>query len=516
MLSSHELAPVASTRRALLIGVPAAGLNVSLAVQRLSTLLTKIGFSSIARCVAEQASRDGILTALDRLVDDAGPDDAVLVHYFGHGGRVKFPDLGDHLFGYVTCHKATRGGPWEAVLDQELSTRMTALASKAGNVTAILDCCFSGEMVRDGEPPPPDQRFEDVTDWVRTAVAPDASLAVESHPGIVRLTGASPKRYAYAVERGGRHIGRLTEAFIAVVEAAGERWSELTWDTLGMQVREHVITALSMEGQWVNLAGPAARRLFSAQTRDAAGTVALVPTEPGKGWLRAGWQQGVRVGDRWDVLHPVDLERRTTVEVVEVDSNRSEVTGERPEAPALPARPVEPVTVARLREELAQREPSRCPVTWSWTRVGDPEPLPHTGASLRRGDRIRIDFTFESKAPLNWFVSVLYIAPDGTPRLLNTRMPQGIELGPRDAEVIGVRYGQPTDGIELPGEGRASLLVLASRRPISLAHIVDTEDPGDALSIQRLMADTLRGHEPERSKGCAWEWIEFTLGGDAT
>lgn len=560
-------------------------------------MLTKLGFGRVERCVGDRATRSRILGRLDALVSAAAPDDDCLVYYFGHGGRVRFPELppplDTHTFGYVTVHRAVRGGPFEAVLDRELSTRLTALDARCGNVTAILDCCFSGELVRDGEPHPSDERREPVHDWVAEATATrDDALAVDSHPRIVRITGASPKREAYATERSGRHIGRLTEGLLAVLEDAGDRWNELTWGTLGHRVREHVIGALQMEGQWINVAGPRTRRVFGRESAALPGTVPFVPgEEAGRGWLRAGWHQGVSVGDRWAILDARigDEGPRVlaTAHVDAVERNRAAVVveGETELAPGSPAHPTAvhsplpvavddetlrdaveasawlttspegavrvtrdeaglriddegrpPVVVpdaaqaiavledrarlATLLATLGEHPRSRTPVQWSWRRIGETEPRPASGSELTAGDRIRIDLRFESRAPLHWFVSVLYADPAGRLHLLNARMPEGIELGPGSRDSIGVRLDRDSQGLPLPwprgvqaDAAPASLIVLASRRPMPLEHLATARpaDDDEAFALQGMRAETLRSRAPEHTKACTHDRIDFTL-----
>jgi hypothetical protein len=587
-------------RRALLIGVPGGGINVKLAAERLTPVLGKLGFTSIEECTGDRASRAGVLAALDRLRSRCEPDDAVFIHYFGHGGRVQFTDLGDdRVFGYVTCTKAQRGG-FEGVLDLELSARFTELDAHCGNVTVMLDCCFSGEVVRENDDVRlAEHRRELTPDWVREvlASAPKQDLALDSHPRILRLCGASSKREAYAAERGGRHIGRLTEAFIAGIEEAGEQWGQLCWSTLGHRLREHVIGALKMEAQWVALAGPRARRLFSTETVELPGTVAFVPVDPSSGWLRAGWMQGAAVGDRWAIIDSrvegagPRIVAEGTVEAVErnrsllkldaavtvppgvpailigarerfrVDVDDPELRGAiersawlataqgaevearvRRESDRLVVESVDgsslPVHVdghgpaltlledrARVHSLLRGRvgkSPTPCPVTWRWSLIDSPDaPLPESGASLHVGDRLRIDLVHPDGPPLNWFVSVVLVDPAGRPRLLNTRMPEGLELAPGDCEVIGVRRGRRgAQGIELRWpedvdgrEGPASVLFLASRRPIELAHIVHPQalDDDDALALQGLAGPTMRSTKPEQTGGCAWGRFDFRL-----
>src|ERR1051326_1025907 len=79
-------------RKALLIGAQTGGLTgVDNDVKSVADALTQRGFA-VTRCEAENASRVGILDAYERLITDAGPDDAVFVYYSGHGGFYQPPD----------------------------------------------------------------------------------------------------------------------------------------------------------------------------------------------------------------------------------------------------------------------------------------------------------------------------------------------------------------------------------------------------------------------------------------
>lgn len=590
------------TRRALLIGVPGGDIHVDLAVQRLTPLLTRLGFTSIVACVGPRATRPGMLAALDRLLADTVDGDAVFLHYFGHGGRVQFSDRADDtIHGYITCTRTLRGS-FEAILDHELSTYASALDARCGNVTVMLDCCFSAEIVRateDPAAPPPNFRREPTPAWL-TPLPAHVDLALDSHPRILRLCGASPKRTAFAVTRGGRHIGALTEAFINAIDEVGPAWPRLCWATLGHRLREHVVTTLNMEGQWVALAGPSTRRLFIKDSVELPGTVTFTPGDvPGRGWLRAGWHQGLAVGDRWALVDPCitadgTLEHRATLEVTSVGRNRSEVSldttdPQRPGTPAvlLSLRERVPVTtddpdlqraltrsawcrpatssdpallhvrrdhdtwivtspdhpnihlrtldhtlallddrarVHTLLRRLAAHAPTDGAPTWQWSPADAPDrPHPLTGAIFTVGDRVRVDLTLAADAPpFNWFASVVLIDPAGRPRLLTTRMPEGIELAPGDREVVGVRPGRRgVQGFDLRwpadvagDEAPASLLLLTSRRPIELAHLVRAQphDEDDALALQGLAGDTMRQIiKPEHTRGCAWARIDFRL-----
>lgn len=590
------------SRHALIIGVPGGGVNVSLARRRLQPALERLGFDTISHCSEREATRAGILAAFEQLAEQCGPGDAAFVHYFGHGGRARFTDLlSDQVFGYVTTTKATRGAGFEAILDVELSAYFSDLEQRCGNVTVMLDCCYSGELVRSRgrqrDVALSSLREQEAPGWARAALTrDDRTLALDSHPGILRLCGASPKREAYAAVRSGRHIGRLTEAFLAALEDIGEDWRSLYWEALGHRLREHVVETLEMEGQWVAMAGPVERRLFSTETVDAPGCVSFVPgEEAGRGWLRAGWHQGVSVGDRWSLFDPrvpvanEGADRPQSLlelRVTKVGRNRADVefdplAAEEPQLhagmPAAPLALASPIGVAMegapqnlaeglessawlraaspdevhalavdasaqldsalaqledrarlqvLERSWAERSASDCPLRFAWSLADNrDQDLPEQGACLPAGARVCISLELPADAPpLSWFVSVVLVEPGGGLRLLNTRMPEGIELSPGDRESIGWRVGRAgAQGMPLAwpaalessrlGRAPAKLLFLASRRPIELAHIVRPQlcDRDAALALQGLDPETMRGRKPEHSRGCAWARFEFEL-----
>lgn len=588
----------ALVRRALLIGVSGGGINVALAERRLRPALERLGFDEISVCSDGQATRAGMLAAIDRLLDVAEPGDAVFMHYFGHGGRVRFVDLEhEQVFGYLTCTRQTR--EFEVVLDIELSRRLTRLDARCGNVTVMLDCCHSGEIVRERQAAaaPGAARELPAPAWARAALQaePELELAIDSHPGIVRLCGASPKREAFAATRGGRHIGRMTEAFLAALDEAGDDWPQLSWQTFGHRVREHVIGALDMEGQWVALAGPRARRLFSRECVRLPGSVSFIPAdEPGRGYLRVGWQQGIEVGDRFALIDPrVGAEGPRTVgvaEVLAVQRNRADVDcGEvelRAGTPAVLLRAAAPLRVAaddaelgdalatspwlaradagadaQLRRDgdrlvvsvadrcparvpadqlaaavitlehharvrallrnLAAQQPHDSPLSWRVQILGDPPSTLTDGATLDAGTRIAIELRLATGDVFHWFVHVLLIDPVGRLSMLNPRMPEGIELAPGDVEQLGVRFGRRgSQGITLrwPASadasiGPVSLLMLASRRPIELGHLVDADALDDdlTLDLRELSADPKRDRKPEHTRACTWARLDFLL-----
>lgn len=158
--------------------------------------LQRQGFDSTAiRLLADaQATRAGILAALDTLVADARPGDVVVIHYSGHGHQVT-DDNGDELDGLdevlvpidarADVDPATYRGELH-VRDDELEPRLQALRARVaggGNVVVFIDACHSGSAtrsalpVRGGLPPigkparTATRGSADGSDWIRPAAA---------------------------------------------------------------------------------------------------------------------------------------------------------------------------------------------------------------------------------------------------------------------------------------------------------------------------------------------------------
>lgn len=77
-------------RRALLIGSPALGLDVSLALERMADLLEQLDFETVETLADDEATRDAVLTKLKHW--EVGGDDDCFVYYFGHAGQLCFVD----------------------------------------------------------------------------------------------------------------------------------------------------------------------------------------------------------------------------------------------------------------------------------------------------------------------------------------------------------------------------------------------------------------------------------------
>lgn len=367
-------------KRALLIGVPGDGLpagDVARTLDTLKKLLQEpLGFQVLC-CTGSGTTREVILSNLSKLAKLTKPGDTCLVYYFGHGGRVHFEDLDEqpteHEFGYITTTKGKRdtdASEFTGILDFELSRLLSRIP--CDNINVIIDSCYSAELVRapndeqeqreQNEPAKlerPPLRFKKQVkqpQWARKALAqPAPELALDSSSQIVRLCGSSSRRSAFLSRAPGTKIGNLTGALIDIVVGAGARWNHMTWDTIVHRLRELTFVEVGTETQWVALAGPRQRRLFSTEVAPLPGTVAISPDidDASIWWLRAGWHQGVHCGDRWAVIdvalgdefEPLVLTHAT---VIEVQRNRARVELDR----QLPPTPGYPGYMERAKHQL--------------------------------------------------------------------------------------------------------------------------------------------------------------------
>lgn len=144
------------TKRALLIGI-----NKYKAVPKLQgslndietmrqILLTRWGFADkhIVVVTDEAATRTGMLTALEQLAKDTGPNDTVYFHFSGHGSQVEDlngdePD--DHLDETLVPQDGRTPGVRD-ITDDELDAIFARMAAK--NAFIVLDSCHSGTATR--------------------------------------------------------------------------------------------------------------------------------------------------------------------------------------------------------------------------------------------------------------------------------------------------------------------------------------------------------------------------------
>ncbi|MEJ7636534.1 MAG: caspase family protein [Singulisphaera sp.] len=92
----------------------------------------------------QEATRDAILAAMDRLVERTRPQDVVFLHFSGHGSEVVDRE-GDEPSGKDQTIVAYDSGrltkPNRDITDDEIFDRLRRLAAKTDRITLLFDCC---------------------------------------------------------------------------------------------------------------------------------------------------------------------------------------------------------------------------------------------------------------------------------------------------------------------------------------------------------------------------------------
>ncbi len=116
-------------------------------------LVVRAGFrpEHIATLFDGQATRRGILQALDDLADAAGPGDLLLVFFAGHGSQIPDDD-GDEFDGWdeslVPIDAVAPDGTANDIRDDDLQAFIDRANRKTDNLVFLFDCCSSGTNVR--------------------------------------------------------------------------------------------------------------------------------------------------------------------------------------------------------------------------------------------------------------------------------------------------------------------------------------------------------------------------------
>lgn len=253
-------------RIALLIGSDHDGLRgVIHDLAAMTTALRARGFD-VRDCPPARATRAGMLAAYEKLIADAGPDDAVVVYYTGHGGSAEPPEPGPPLQYIVPIdYDKSAPGDFRGIASAELSVLQTRLTEVTHNVTVILDCCHSGLMSRDvnmrrkSVQPAPYAEVRAHLD--RLSLRADL-VPTESNEYAVRIVACSPEQRAYEQpDENNVWRGVLTDWLTRALAEAGDE--PVTWAALVDQIRYQVI-GQSFE-QRPEAEGPAGRVLFTTE-----------------------------------------------------------------------------------------------------------------------------------------------------------------------------------------------------------------------------------------------------------
>jgi hypothetical protein len=217
-----------SVKRALLIGIskyevlprlPGSKNDIELVRQ---VLVSRYGFSDNNVHVVrdEAATRDGVLSSLNKIVKEAGPNDVVYIHYSGHGSQVE--DLnGDEPDDQLDETIVPQDGRTEGVpdiTDDELEALLSQL--KTSQAVVVLDSCHSGTATRGLEvrvrSVPADDR---VALYEKNGVTTRAIVPFNKH-SYVLFSGAASHEEALDGPVDGRYHGFFTHSLFKSLQAA--------------------------------------------------------------------------------------------------------------------------------------------------------------------------------------------------------------------------------------------------------------------------------------------------------
>ena len=282
-------------------------------------LVRRFGFGEeeISTLLNEQATRDGILAALDALVERAGQDDVVVFHYSGHGSqRPDGPErdepdgwdetLVPHDSGRVPC-------PNRDITDDEIYVWLQRLTARTPYVTLIFDCCHSGTAVRERKVRtlPRDRR-----DFDKLGAPPTGDLTALEGARNHGPSGWLPlgEKYVLFAASGSLECaneiltgepqqiphGALTYYLVQELMSADFKSGTCA------EIFERVAPRLRgrCEQQHPQLEGARDRELFGLRTIQPMSFLSIVSREGDRVVLDAGSACGLKVGSRWTVYEP--------------------------------------------------------------------------------------------------------------------------------------------------------------------------------------------------------------------
>ena len=245
-------------------------------VKYIKAALGRNGFNekNIDTLINSKATKDAILTALDRLAEKAGKNDIVVIHFSCHGQQIrdqKTVELGkDEDDGYdeaflpydaMPKYSPTGYKGEKHLRDDDLYPKMQAIRQKlgaAGSLLVLLDACHSGTGTRDesfavtrGEPIPfPDP--ENPLDSVVNLSAAESKQGFFDHmadsmSNMVVISASSPQQVNKQVVINQEELGSLSYSFYkALSEMSAGNTYELLFEKIRATIQAFIPEQIPM------------------------------------------------------------------------------------------------------------------------------------------------------------------------------------------------------------------------------------------------------------------------------
>jgi hypothetical protein len=221
-------------KRALFIGINYVGTPYELygcindAVNMQTQVKTYFPTCSDTRLITDNTpmkpTRANILASLDWLVTGLRPGENVMVHYSGHGGRVRDTN-GDEVSGMDSCIYPINGRTMESIIDDEIRARLAVRVPAGSKCFVVLDCCHSGTAV--------DLRCLWQAPSATSLTYTEDQKYAKTDGTVVFLSGARDTEYAMdTVGKDDRPCGAMTMALLETWRTYGRaiKFKYLLWD----------------------------------------------------------------------------------------------------------------------------------------------------------------------------------------------------------------------------------------------------------------------------------------------
>ncbi|OCK89038.1 uncharacterized protein K441DRAFT_668307 [Cenococcum geophilum 1.58] len=302
-------------------------------------------------------TRTNVVSSLNRVLAKAKPGDFVYIHYSGHGTRRNelanmHKDPGN--LALVLFEDNEYGSSYLRGI--ELASCLRKMVEQGLLVALVLDCCYSGSVLRDG-----DQRdtiirstdYDPAIDAASTRILgtnflnSDGSLRNSQIPldqwlvdpdGYTILSACSPHEKAWEIETGGARRGALTYFLIDALSALRKAGVEITHQALYQNLRSrfHASWPQQTPMRYGNENLSFFGKLVAATK---AAFASVYRTDDGRLCLTAGEAHGIYEGDEYavypfeqsenatgqkkyeSVMVKVDTVRCLTSDLVEIESS---------------------------------------------------------------------------------------------------------------------------------------------------------------------------------------------------
>lgn len=291
----------------------------------------------------EQATREGILAAFDKMIAETQPGDLVYIHYSGHGSQVPDPSKPDGLESTIVPSDY-KDDQTNEITGVEIGRYLARLKEKKPvQIVLSFDSCHSGTISR-GIPPAAEKRgrsYDEYVIWyknkyhqyppphpVRVGLASgrgaNSVLPELSGQGFVVLSACNNDQSAYEFTDNGKTLGRLSYVLSDVL---GRATPDTTYQQVYDQVRARFLQ--NFADQLPQLDGDPNTTLMDGMAKELPPYILVSIGAPDHYSLDAGSLQGMTLGSEFAIYdktatdftpqHELAEARITTLDLTSAD-----------------------------------------------------------------------------------------------------------------------------------------------------------------------------------------------------